>query len=1771
MPAAQTTSVAGLPTPTHSYPVRVVLITLVAALAALARPSAAPAGCNLIPQAQPIFRGALGTLDRPFAGPGDFVELHVRPTICDGTSSGIGTDPSNLVVTLLFTPLDGPKRAVVLTTQPCASLETRIKSCAATPGMDGDVTGVTCIQINQSGPVDAAILTRADDIPRLRFRFPDTDAIVGPGGDNRTLAGPATIAVSDVGDDLPCGLINATCQSQAARLGLIACVDQIFARDGTCDPNPDPTFVRFTALPPPTDYETTCYDESPPCTATAKETRFTLDADGNLLLPVHWQGVLVNDATSPVPRLLRTTIKPPIPIAIPSALFVTSFTTEGQRLPPIFEPQIYPTGAPGSLTFFGSVDVPSTVLRITHRRGTCGGGSNDGQACASDLDCNGAPCGDACTGGTRDGLPCTDDTNCPSGGRCGVLFDATAFATLAPDGGPVVLPRTPPDADPDGICQLSPHGACASDGQCTATGDICVLYALEAQNSVSLDSLTTRTDNLRAFTAAESLDDRDRTGDGDVADVVVTLQDRRSGLLQALGAPSGFAPGGAPLPTCGLTGTPEGRAIAEIPDGPFKLPALALDGTVAAFVERELGENRCDENGDGDWTDGILRVFTVPGSEQTAGVSPPRAIDPSLKINGRSLAVSNGLVFFRSSEASMAARRTERVSLGTSLSGSAGSGATGSDLSANGRWVSFASTAFGLIDDDDDDDDDDRAADAFVRDRLTGVTTRVSDGLGSAVQTSVSADGRFVAFDSVCRGRRHPQPCADVFVYDRDSDQNGVFDEPAGTTTTRVSVGPGGVKGNNESMAPVISANGRYVVFQSKATNLVVADTNGELDIFVHDRVTHVTERVDVANNGDQNMGAQRERRNYDISDDGRYVVFDLRTTNLPAGSLHVGGSIDVFLRDRGAGTTEQVTVDANNRPLSYAFASTPSISPDGRFIAYQSAPDLARIDVSLFDRQTLRTEIVSLQNDGAEPPDSRSLAPSVSADGRFVAFSSDADTLLGPGLDTNGAYDVFVRDRLLAVTDRVNLGPGGAQSTGDPSWGRTQIGRNGYEVLFESDASDLLPPGTDTNGAADVFVHGPDPSNPAVLDLFADGVLDDTVLQTLVTDSGSRARSGQDGSTTLCPAGEVAVTNGMAAFLRPEAAVGTAACPGGSLNGPGDRDVNDNVVQLWRGSGAVQNLGRAATAVALSAAHVAAIVSEPAEGDGGTDLNGDGDKLDGVAQVHPVTGGAWTSTGFAADTIKFCGSVLAFITPEAAQNATDLNGDHDAVDRVLQLYVPATGVRINTGQAAEEIVCNDQVVAFRTSEAAQGNSDLELGGQLTGPPAFVLQAWDLSRPECLMASPPADCLRNSRQAADPCLAEVCDPRTPYKVAGQTVKFLTSECAQRGTIDAGYCGFSGGTDLNGDVPPDARDVVLQVFDVPTATTTGVGTVGNLDHDPFQGGPDDEGDGTGGTVFLASGRCIETLGGSCATNAGCPPAGFCDAGTCKRDHRTCVTDLDCPPTVACVTGDAGTIVAASPDSDGDGVPDHLDNCPNVANRDQAESDGDQVGDACDRCNSCSAAQTQLDPFQCYEIHRPPMNRAGVSLIDQFGSSTATIKRAKRICAPADMDGGDQTAKDDPGHLTFYTIKQTSPRFTPLKDVTVTNQFGDLVVTLEKPDRLLVPTAKSLTGPPLPLQDPLDHFKCYRVSGARFRRAGIAVNTQFGPITVDIKKPLHLCAPVNKNGEDPSAPQHPDHLMCYLVRGPRPLQKTVFTNNQFGQDSFGFFGPRELCVPSTKTLP
>src|SRR5262249_33912494 len=151
----------------------------------------------------------------------------------------------------------------------------------------------------------------------------------------------------------------------------------------------------------------------------------------------------------------------------------------------------------------------------------------------------------------------------------------------------------------------------------------------------------------------------------------------------------------------------------------------------------------------------------------------------------------------------------------------------------------------------------------------------------------------------------------------------------------------------------------------------------------------------------------------------------------------------------------------------------------------------------------------------------------------------------------------------------------------------------------------------------------------------------------------------------------------------------------------------------------------------------------------------------------------------------------------------------------------------------------------------------------------------------------------------------------------------------------------------------------------------------------------------------------------------------------------------------------------------------------------------------------------------------------------------------------------------------------PRFHPVKDVTVTNQFATHVLDVVKPDRLLMPTVMSLSGPlDLPPTFDVSHFKCYRIAFEKLRVTGIALTDQFGSITIDIKTPPPLWMPAHKNGE--GIADLPQYFMCYQMRitpgtplaQPPPL---LYTHDQLGPDSYPVYGPREFCVPSSVTLP
>jgi hypothetical protein len=233
--------------------------------------------------------------------------------------------------------------------------------------------------------------------------------------------------------------------------------------------------------------------------------------------------------------------------------------------------------------------------------------------------------------------------------------------------------------------------------------------------------------------------------------------------------------------------------------------------------------------------------------------------------------------------------------------------------------------------------------------------------------------------------------------------------------TTRVSVDSAGNEGNGYSVDAAMSSDGRFVAFDSFASNLVPGDTNGTDDIFVHDRQTGATERVSVDSAGGQ---ANDSSGTPATSTDGRFVAFTSSASNLVPGDTN--DVSDIFVHDRQTGATERVSVDsaggqANDR------SGASAISGDGRFVAFGS--DSSNLvsgdtngarDVFVHDRQSGATERVSVDSAGIQGK-ANSRNPAISGDGRYVAFDSDTSTLVAG--DTNGARDLFVHDR---------LGPGG-------------------------------------------------------------------------------------------------------------------------------------------------------------------------------------------------------------------------------------------------------------------------------------------------------------------------------------------------------------------------------------------------------------------------------------------------------------------------------------------------------------------------------------------------------------------------------------------------------------------------------------------------------------------------------------------------------------------------------------------------------------------------
>ncbi|MCF7831793.1 MAG: peptidoglycan-binding protein [Candidatus Pacebacteria bacterium] len=383
-------------------------------------------------------------------------------------------------------------------------------------------------------------------------------------------------------------------------------------------------------------------------------------------------------------------------------------------------------------------------------------------------------------------------------------------------------------------------------------------------------------------------------------------------------------------------------------------------------------------------------------------------------------------------------------------------------ISADGRYVVFHSSATNLVS-----NDTNGLHDVFLHDIETEETIRVSESFlggdsdGSAYDPVISADGRYIVFESnatnLVPDDINGEP--DVFLYDRINQSMNI-----------VSFDSNGIQGNNDSTDPSISADGQYVVFKSSATNLVLDDTNGVNDVFLRDTVLQTTVRLSVDSNDVQGNAAS----NYpQISHDGRYVVFESSATNLVSDDTN--GVSDIFLYDNN--DTSLIRVSKNEQGEQGNGASGFNtkvfrISGGGEYIIFESnATNLVSDDTNgikdlfLYTIDTEAIERISKTATGDQISVGNSTQSTISGNGSYVSFASSATNIIPD--DTNGVFDIFIYDVALEKVTRLILSDPSQQA--NTSMFYPVLSEDADFIVFHSSATNLIS--DDTNGVRDIFL----------------------------------------------------------------------------------------------------------------------------------------------------------------------------------------------------------------------------------------------------------------------------------------------------------------------------------------------------------------------------------------------------------------------------------------------------------------------------------------------------------------------------------------------------------------------------------------------------------------------------------------------------------------------------------------------------------------------------
>ncbi len=552
-----------------------------------------------------------------------------------------------------------------------------------------------------------------------------------------------------------------------------------------------------------------------------------------------------------------------------------------------------------------------------------------------------------------------------------------------------------------------------------------------------------------------------------------------------------------------------------------------------------------------------------------------------------------------------------------------------SKISADGRFILFYSTSGNLVP-----NDTNGTGDMFVRDLETGTTERVSissdgnQGNGSSSEASISSDGRFIAFASSASNLvpNDFNNVADIFIRDR-----------VLGTTELVSISSDGVQGNNQSRKSSISADGRFIAFSSWAQNLVPIATNGFMDVYVHDRIDKTTELINKTSDGVAGNGGSANAK---ISPDGSLVTFITSSSNLVPGYPNVNGNL--LVHDRNTGTTELLSVSTSGEMGNNHTHIQTSTSADGRFIVFSSRSDNlvpgdtnGTYDIFIRDRQLGTTELISKTELGVQGNGS-SRAPWINMDGTHVAHYSHANNLIAG--DTNNTADIIMYDLLEGTNEIVSISSSGILSNGYSAY--PSLSADAQIISFESNASNLVP--NDINGTWDIFVHTRGPSNsPPVANSGADQTVECGSSVTL------------DGSGSTDPDGDTISYSWSGSFGSAAGETPTVALPLGTHtitltvdDGNGETSTDEMVVTVAD-----------TTAPSASATLSGTLLSNGwYQGDVLVEISAT-DTCSGVARITYTLDGAQTvaSGGYASETVTATG------THSVLYSATDNEGNTSA------------------------------------------------------------------------------------------------------------------------------------------------------------------------------------------------------------------------------------------------------------------------------------------------------------------------------------------------------------------------------------------------------------------------------------------------------------------------------------------------------------------------------